>query len=73
MPLWAPIKTLSKFSFFICISRKKNDEVAINDFTMYLIILKWLKGQKRQKCRQKKKTRQKDKAREETVYDSVFI
>ena len=44
----------------------------MNDFTMYLIISKWLR---KQKCRQKKKTmRQKDvKKKEQIVYESVFI
>ena len=47
-------KTLFKFFHF----NKKYVEVAINDFTKDLIILKWLR---RQKCRQKRKTmKQKD-------------
>ena len=41
-------KTFLKFYFFSCISTK----VAINDFTMYLVISKWLR---RQKCRKRKK------------------
>ena len=46
-------------------------EVAIIDFTMHLLILKWL----RQKCRQKRKTMRQEEveAKEETVYESVFI
>ena len=47
-------------------------KVAINDFTMHLIISKWLR---RQKSKQKTKTmRQKDvEAKEEIAYESVFI
>ena len=39
---WRP-KTLSRIS---CVSTKKYFEVAINDFTMQLIILKWLRRKK---------------------------
>ena len=43
----------------------------MNDFTIHLIILKWLR---KQKCRQRKKIRQKDvEAKEEIVCKSVFI
>ena len=45
-------KTFFKFSFFSCISTKKDVKVAINNFTMHLIISKWLRIQK---CREKKK------------------
>ena len=56
----------------MCISTKKDVEVVINDFTIHLIILKWLR---KQICRQKRKTaRQKDvKAKEEIAYESVLI
>ena len=46
-------KTIFKFSFFSCVSTKKYDEVLISDFTMHLIISKWLIIQK---CWQKRKT-----------------
>ena len=53
--------TLLKFCFFSSISTKKYVEVAMNYFTMHLIISKWLR---RQKCRQKTKTlRQKESKR----------
>ena len=56
----------------MCISTKKDVEVVINDFTIHLIILKWLR---KQIFRQKRKTtRQKDvKAKEEIAYESVLI
>ena len=46
--------------------------MVISDFTMHLIILKWLR---KQKCRQKRKTmKQKEaEAKEESVYKKVFI
>ena len=40
--------------FFRLYFNKKYVEVAVNDFTMHLIISKWLR---RQKCRQEKETR----------------
>ena len=63
----APVSLFFQFYF-----NKKYVEVAINDFTMHLIILKWLR---RQKCRQKRKTmKQKEvEAKEKSVYESVFI
>ena len=44
----------------------------INDFTMHLIISKWLR---RQKYRQRRKTMRQEeiKAKEDTIYESVFI
>ena len=43
-------KTLFKFFFQLCFN-KKYVEVAISDFTMHLIILKWLRIEKcRQQC-----------------------
>ena len=66
-----PKKHFSSFLFSVVFQQKRVD-VAINDFTKHLIILKWLR---RQKCRQKRKaTRKKDiVAKEEIVYKSVFI
>ena len=50
---------------------KKIVEVVINDFKVYVIILKWLRGPK---CRQRKTVRQKDiKAKERIIYKSLFI
>ena len=50
---------------------KKIVEVVINDFKVYVIILKWLRGPK---CRQGKTVRQKDiKAKERIIYKSLFI
>ena len=75
MLVWAPKQWHPKNSFqvvfFICISTKKDVEVVINDFTIHLIILKWLR---KQKCRQKRKTaRQKDvKVKEEIAYENVL-
>ena len=43
---------LLKFWFFSCISTKNILKLAINYFTMHLIILEWLT---RQKCRKKRK------------------
>ena len=65
-------KKLFKFTFFQLYFNKKYVEVANNDFTMHLIISKWLR---RQKCRQKKKTmRQKEvRTKEQTVDENVFI
>ena len=50
------------FSYF----NKKYVKVVINDFTMHLIISKWLR---RQKCRQKSKTMRQEEVevKEETV------
>ena len=39
----APKKPFLIFSFSSCISTKKYVEVAISDFTMHLIISKWLR------------------------------
>ena len=68
--LWHKNKTFQVL-FFQLYFNKKYVEVAVIDFAMNLIILKWLR---RRKCRQKKKTiRQKDfKAKEKIAYDSVF-
>ena len=41
-PNFGALKTLIKFPSFSCISTKKYVQVAINDFTMHLITLKWL-------------------------------
>ena len=49
--LWRPKNNFQVF-FFRLYFFKKYVEVAINDFTMYLIISKWLKMQK---CRHKRK------------------
>ena len=67
--LWRPKNVSSFLNFFLI---KKYFEVAIIDFTMYLIISRWLR---RQKCRQKVKTmRQKEvEAKEETAYESIFM
>ena len=63
----APVSLFFQFYF-----NKKYVKIAISDFTMHLIILKWLR---KQKCRQKRKTmKQKEvEAKEESVYKSVFI
>ena len=68
----APKKHFSGLFFFLLYFNTKYIEVAINDFKMHLIILKWLR---RQQCRQKRKTitQKAVKAKEETVYQSVFI
>ena len=65
----APEKRFKFSQFFFY---KKYFEVAITDFTMYLIISRWLR---RQKCREKVKTlRQKEvEAKEETAYESIFM
>ena len=65
-------KTLFKFFFLQLYFNKKYIEVAIDDFTMHLIILKL---PERQTSRQKRKTmRQKEvQAKKETVYEKVFI
>ena len=47
--LWCPKNTFQVF-FFKLYFNKRYIEVAINDFTMYLVIWKWLRIQK---CRQK--------------------
>ena len=69
--LWSPKNTFKVF-FFQLYFIKKYIDVAISDFTKYLIILQWLG---RKKYRQKRKTtRKKDvKAKEAIVYKSVFI
>ena len=54
----APVSLFFQFYF-----NKKYVEVAINDFTVHLIILKWFR---RQKCKQKRKTmKQKEVAAKE--------
>ena len=66
-----PKKHFLSFLFSVAF-QKKYVETAIIDFTMHLIILKWLR---RQKCRQKRKILRKKEveAKEETVNKSVFI
>ena len=39
-------KTLFKFPFFNCVSIKEYVEVVITDFTMHLIMSKWLRAKK---------------------------
>ena len=57
--------------FFQLYFNKKYVEVAISDFKMVLIILKW---RRKQKFRQKRKTmRQKNRVKEEIVYENVLI
>ena len=46
-------KTFFKFPFFSCISTKKHVKVAINDFTMHLIILEWLGMEKQMQTEEK--------------------
>ena len=48
IPVWAP-----KIFYFQLYFNKKYVEVAINDFTVHLIISKWLRIQK---CKRKRKT-----------------
>ena len=64
-------KQFSSFLFQLYFN-KKYVKVAINDFTMHLIISKWLRTQK---CKRKKKTmwREEVEMKKETVYKSVFI
>ena len=68
MPVWQPNSGAQKNTFQVFFFQlyfiKKYVDVAINDFTKYLIILIWLR---KQKCRQLGKTmRKKDvKAKEE--------
>ena len=71
IPVWAPKKQFSSFFFQFCFNIKYV-EVVISDFTLHLIIWKWLR---RQKCGQKReKMKPKDvEAKEETVYESDFI
>ena len=72
IPVWAPKKQFSSFFIQFCFNIKYV-EVMINDFTVHLIIWKWLR---RRKCRQKReKMKPKDvEAKEETVYESdLFI
>ena len=71
IPVWVLKNHFSIFVFSVVI-QQKYVEVAINDFTMHIIISKWLR---RQKCRQKRKTmKQKDfEKKEEIVYESVFV
>ena len=67
----APKKLFPSFLFQFYIN-KKYVEVAINDFTIHLIISKWLR---RQKCRLKRTTmrQQEVEAKEETIYENDFI
>ena len=69
--LWHPNNTFQVL-FFQLYLNKNYVKIAINDFTVDIIISKWLR---KQKCRQKRKTmRQKDvEAKEEIAYESVFI
>ena len=62
--LWHP-KNPFQDLFFQLHFNKKYVEVAINDFTMHLVVSKWLR---RQKCRQKDV-----KMKEKIVYQNVFI
>ena len=64
-------KTYFKKLFYLLNFDKNYVEVVVSDFTMNLIISKWLRIQK---FRQKRKTmRQKDiEVKEEIVYESVF-
>ena len=62
--LWHPKKTFQVF-FLHLYFNERYVEVVINDFTMHLIILKWLRIQK---CRQNRKTKDKEvEVKEETV------
>ena len=63
--LWSP-NIIFQVLIFQLYFNKNVLKLAINNFTMHLIILKWLR---RQKCRQKRKTmRQRDvKARQEII------
>ena len=55
----APKKAFLIFSFSSCISIKKYVEVAISDFTMHLIISKWLRiMQTEEKNNEKKRSKQ---------------
>ena len=67
-----PKKHFPNFLFFSFVLTKKYFEAAIIDFTMHLILLKWLK---RQKCRQKRKRMRQKKveAKKQTLYKSIFI
>ena len=64
-------KIYFKKLFYLLNFDKNYVEVVVNDFTVNLIISKWLRIQK---FRQKRKTmRQKDiEVKEEIVYESVF-
>ena len=62
----APKKAFLIFSFSSCISTKKYVEVAISDFTMHLIISKWLR------IMQTEEENKEVEAIEETVNESVF-
>ena len=64
-------KKLFKFSFSVVFQYIKYVEIAINDFTGYLIISKWLR---KPKCRKKrKKVEEKVEPKEQAVYESVSI
>ena len=74
----APRKHFQVFFFSVVFQQKNILNVAINNFTMHVIISKWLRIQK---CGQKKKkhneveTKEETviEANEETVTESVFI
>ena len=73
--LWHPKKSFQVF-FFQLYFNKKYLEVVINDFTMHLSILKWLRKQKiqtREKQQDKKKKKVEVEAKEDTVNGNVFI
>ena len=63
--LWHQKNTFQVF-FFQLYFNKKYFEVAINDFAVHLIILKWLR---RQKWKQKKNTKMCCQTKEEIVYE----
>ena len=54
--LWHPKKSFQGFFFQLCFN-KKYLEVVINDFTMHLSILKWLRKQKIQTEEKNNKTK----------------
>ena len=71
IPIWAPKLWFPKspfqfFSFSSCISTKRYVEVAISDFTIHLIISKWLR------IMQTEEKNKEVEAIEETVNESVF-
>ena len=74
--LWHPKKSFQVF-FFQLYFNKKYLEVVINDFTMHLSILKWLRKQKIQTEEKNKTKKKKQKveveAKEDTVNGSVSI
>ena len=69
----APKKHVLGFLFSVVFYLKKYVEVVLSDFTMHLIISKWLRRQKWGQKREKMKSKDVE-AKEETVYErSVFI